>query len=239
MSVDSIYVEKIPFAQKQRAGVNCFGKQAHQPMLVSARIDFRETFFVDDHFVPTLADSDNLETQRTMNYATLSKTIANLNSIEEDVWQPLDELLSEVLVAIRIGVLDGPESSNSLLRTCVDIELPKGSMLGNGLVASMALEEDTLYEGSLQIKRSLTYKSLTIPVEIGLRDYERGILQPICIDMTLSEIGEGQLDLYQQFEQMCIKVSQVICTMQHHICCSSEPSSLPRVSRFSVPDRHR
>lgn len=199
---DVVNISNLTFTYPQRAGRNCWGTQAHQPMIVNARIVLSKPSF-------STSDEDTLASHYSMDYAATTKRMTNLQSPADSTWVPVPELCVEIAGAIQ----STDEGKVSTLK--IDISLPKGTMLGSTVIVSMV--EDAIGDSTSYF--ALRFEQLTCPVMIGLRDYERTRKQPIVLDVDVTGLWNDEADLYVEFEQTLIEVRPLSssCTSKYPV----------------------
>ncbi|KAI5193537.1 hypothetical protein E4T42_07063 [Aureobasidium subglaciale] len=179
---DGIRVEDLSLQYAPKSGVDAWGREKQQPVLLSVSLSFHRGF-------DSAASQDALD-ESTMHYGILSKNLRSLKPVQS--WETLDELAHRIHQAI----LDTPPGA-SLIQSCqIEIKLPKASLLGD------CANYVYFVEGEEHIGRVLHLSRIFIPTLIGVNDNERTAKQKLFVSVWIDRIQADDSQSYPELERI-------------------------------------
>ncbi|KAH0348715.1 hypothetical protein KCU83_g6009, partial [Aureobasidium melanogenum] len=179
---DGIRVEDLALQYAPKGGIDAWGREKQQPVLLSVSLSFRSGF-------DTAASQDALD-ESTMHYGLLSKNLRALRPVQD--WETLDNLAHR----IHQTILDTPPG-DALIQSCqIEIKLPKASLLGD-YVNYVYFVEDEEHTG-----RVLHLSRVFIPTLIGVNDNERTAKQKLYVSVWIDRIQADDSGSYTELERI-------------------------------------
>ncbi|KAI9802261.1 MAG: hypothetical protein M1825_002982 [Sarcosagium campestre] len=179
-SSDTIFIRNI--ALDLPVGTDAFGRIKSQPVLISITVYLRSKF-------DTAAGTDSVD-ESTIHYGKLSKAItASLNRSAGTAEQNGASLsLKDVTAQVEEAVFAANEPLRSSIRAwCIEIQLPKASLLGSG-VQFTYLDEHRYGESTL------TIRDINVPAIIGVNAHEREAKQRVVVNVGVESYGEAKIN---------------------------------------------
>lgn len=188
---DGISVRNLQLASPPHDGVDAWGRQKEQPVLLSVHLSFKAGF-------DSAASNDALDTS-TMHYGVLSKGLRAISSSGE--WSDLAALARRALSIIE----QTPPGRDILDHVTIEIKLPKASLLGEAVV----FVSDFSFSGSssdLTQSNMIHLKNICIPTLIGVNSNERLAKQKLVINLWVGGIEHGEGNDYTTLEDRLTEV---------------------------------
>lgn len=183
---DGISIRDLSFQYSPHHGLDAWGREKEQPILLSVSLNFRRSY-------DTAASQDALDAS-TMHYGILAKNLRGLKPDQD--WLSLDDLALRVFET----VMKTPPGSD-LVRGCqIEIKLPKASLLGDSVTY--------VYFGSDEDQsRMLHLSNVFIPTLIGVNANERQSKQKLFISVWVGGLQKGDAETYTELEQLLVQAS--------------------------------
>ncbi|KAK4986338.1 hypothetical protein LTR50_005385 [Elasticomyces elasticus] len=172
-------------------GTDAWQRSARQPAHLSVSLSLKEPF-------ASAASSDTVDGS-TVHYGKLSKALLRTfsetpgSSATTGIWRAFSE--------IEDAMLEEVASKEALRNVLVELMLPKGSMLGDGV----ALSRYVSYSEVKVEKYVMQLKDVRIPTLVGVNPHERQMKQPLVVNLWLYDVAETALDKFSDLERMLIK----------------------------------
>lgn len=186
---DGISVQNLSLQHAPHSGLDAWGREKEQPVLLSVSLAFRRGF-------DSAANRDALD-ESTMHYGILSKNLRSMKPIQG--WETLDHLAGRV----HQTILDTPPGS-SLIQSCqIEIKLPKACLLGDYVNYAYFVQDD-------HVGRVLHLERIYIPTLIGVNDNERTAKQKLFVSVWIDCIQADDSHSYTELERIITQVRQFI-----------------------------
>jgi dihydroneopterin aldolase len=189
-----------------RVGSDAWGRaEKLQPVLISASVSLREPFIN--------ASVEDTVNKSTIHYGILSKAILEaVSSFRGSSSLALSDHVFRHLLKLKPNqdtsqAATNPTVDSRLVRSLnIEIVLPKGTLLGNGV----SFSETILFGGDGEheaYSRTTKIRDLRIPTLIGVNSNERLAKQIVVANVEIDR-WDTQLDYYVQLDQIVVKVSR-------------------------------
>lgn len=218
---DGISVRDLQLRSPPNDGLDAWGREKEQPVLLSVHLSFKSGF-------DSAADNDTLD-ESTMHYGVLSKNLRGISSTGS--WGDLGNLAGRVLAVIRAT----PPGIDIMEHVTIEIKLPKASLLGEAVIFVMHWH----YTGrGVVFDRMLHIKNICIPTLIGVNSNEREARQKLIVNVWFGNPGNGQCNSYVDLEQALTKVRQEVdvwrCLMPDVIKQIIDPTDFETLESLAV-----
>lgn len=183
---DGISIRDLSFQHSPQHGLDAWGREKEQPVLLSVSLDFRRSY-------DTAASQDALDAS-TMHYGVLAKNLRGLKP--NDDWQSLDDLAARVLKT----VMNTPPGSELVNGCQIEVKLPKASLLGESVTY-------VYFRSDNEESRVLHLSNIFIPTLIGVNSNERQSKQKLFVSVWVGGIQKDDAETYTQLEQVLVQAS--------------------------------
>jgi dihydroneopterin aldolase len=211
---DGIRIQDLTLQHSPHSGLDAWGREKEQPILLSVSLSFRQAF-------DSAAGQDALD-DSTMHYGILAKNLRALNpspSSADHAWDTLDDLADRIHQAI----LDTPPGGD-LLQSCqIEIKLPKASLMGDFVTYVYFVQENQ------HVGRVLHLERICIPVLIGVNENERTAKQKLFVSVWIDMIKAADCHSYIDLEAILVQVINSFSTTRP--TCSLQNTKQPTGNR--------
>ncbi|KAL1297942.1 hypothetical protein AAFC00_006455 [Neodothiora populina] len=176
---DGIAVNNLQLQSSPHNGLDAWGREKEQPVLLSVRLSFKSSF-------DSAAEQDALDSS-TVHYGILSKTLRATKP--EESWGSLSGLGETVHKTIT-AMLPGPDLLESL---AIQVKLPKASLLGEAVILNRQHTNES-------VCNTLHLVDICLPTLIGVNANEREAKQKLIINVWINGLSDKDCDSYTQLE---------------------------------------
>ncbi|GAB7350206.1 hypothetical protein MBLNU459_g0865t1 [Dothideomycetes sp. NU459] len=177
---DGISVRDLSFQYSPHHGLDAWGREKEQPVLLSVSLSFRKSY-------DTAASNDALDAS-TIHYGILAKNLRGLKS--DGDWQSLDELANRVHKTIM-----ATPPGRDLIESCqIEIKMPKASLLGEYVTYVHHKSDD-------EESRMLHLSNVFLPTLIGVNSNERKSKQKLFVSLWIGGVAADDAETYTELEQ--------------------------------------